>query len=131
MKYTLQNRIICYYINIIKSGLIMSEFKLFLTQNAKKYFSQKLNENNSVYIDLKQSGCTGYAYQFKIAKKNTDSQLIDDLYFNISETIKPFIQDSVIDYKKDGLNNKLVFDNPNVSNVCGCGESVSFKKVKL
>ena len=30
-----------------------------------------------------------------------------------------------IDYVKKGLNSELVFNNPNISAKCGCGESFS------
>ena len=32
-----------------------------------------------------------------------------------------------IDYKKDGFSSKIVFNNPNVTHSCGCGESFSLK----
>jgi iron-sulfur cluster assembly protein len=44
-----------------------------------------------------------------------------DLY--IEKNSYPFLKGVRIDYVKQGLSSKLVFDNPNQTGLCGCGES--------
>ena len=34
-----------------------------------------------------------------------------------------FLDGTVLDYRKEGLNEGFKFDNPNVKGQCGCGES--------
>jgi Fe-S cluster assembly iron-binding protein IscA len=41
---------------------------------------------------------------------------------------KEYLNDTLIDYKKDGLSSKIVFENPQAFNHCGCGESFSIRK---
>jgi iron-sulfur cluster assembly protein len=35
----------------------------------------------------------------------------------------PKLDGTVIDYRREGLNESFKFDNPNVKATCGCGES--------
>jgi iron-sulfur cluster assembly protein len=37
----------------------------------------------------------------------------------------PFIDGTELDYTREGLNAGFKFDNPNVKDSCGCGESFS------
>jgi iron-sulfur cluster assembly protein len=37
---------------------------------------------------------------------------------------------SRLDFVKDGLKQSFKFDNPNVDNTCGCGESFSVKETQ-
>ena len=37
----------------------------------------------------------------------------------------PYIDGMQLDYAKEGLNEGFKFNNPNVKNTCGCGESFS------
>jgi iron-sulfur cluster assembly protein len=40
----------------------------------------------------------------------------------------PFLDGSRIDFAREGLNESFRFENPNVDNTCGCGESFSVKE---
>jgi len=37
----------------------------------------------------------------------------------------PFLDGSTLDFVREGLKESFKFDNPNVKNECGCGESFS------
>jgi iron-sulfur cluster assembly protein len=39
-----------------------------------------------------------------------------------------FLDGSRVDFVKDGFKQMFAFDNPNVDNTCGCGESFSLKE---
>ena len=41
----------------------------------------------------------------------------------IDEKSLPFIQGTHVDFGREGLNEGLIYDNPNVKSLCGCGES--------
>ena len=43
--------------------------------------------------------------------------------FLLITTVLSFLKGSLVDYKKDGLNQGIKFINPNAKAVCGCGES--------
>jgi iron-sulfur cluster assembly protein len=80
-------------------------------------------------LGTKVSGCTGFAYVVDYA----DEIGADDLVFE-SEGVKvvvnqaslPNLDGMKLDYVKNSLLNEgFEFHNPNVKDVCGCGESFS------
>lgn len=106
----------------------MINFSIFLSKTAKDYLSKQIGGDKAVKLTLKSSGCSGYAYVLDIVEKNKDTIDIMGIPFVIKEEDKPFLNNLVIDMKKDGINNKIVFDNPQAFNHCGCGESFSIRK---
>ena len=78
-------------------------------------------------VGIDKSGCNGFSYKLDFAKKNQ----VDDLEFVEKNNIKVFIDPKAIlflmgtemDYQKDKLSSKFVFNNPNQTSTCGCGES--------
>lgn len=104
-----------------------------MSESAQRYFSAKLAEKpgSIIRFSTKVSGCTGFAYVLDYAE---DLQA-DDVLVEISDTIKlavdkaalNVLQDTEIDYVKEGINGIVKFNNPNVADECGCGESFSVK----
>jgi iron-sulfur cluster assembly protein len=46
----------------------------------------------------------------------------------VDATSLPFLDGSLVDFVKEGLNESFIFDNPNAESQCGCGESFNLKK---
>ncbi len=79
-----------------------------------------------VRIGVKSGGCAGMSYIMEYAKKvNPADEIIED------KGVKVFIDPAAIiyllgtemDYKKDEFSSSFVFNNPNETERCGCGES--------
>ncbi|HEY6096200.1 MAG TPA: iron-sulfur cluster assembly protein IscA [Gallionellaceae bacterium] len=77
-------------------------------------------------VSVKTSGCSGMAYSLEFA----DALDADDLTFEsfgVTVLVDPrslvYIDGTELDYAKEGLNEGFKFNNPNVKNTCGCGES--------
>ena len=108
----------------------MNNFLLILTQSSKKYLSNFLKENQALSIGLKPSGCTGYAYVMNIEDtKNKEIFIFQGINFIVDDKNRKFLNNSIVDYKKQGINARIVIENPSVKNECGCGESFNFKEV--
>lgn len=108
----------------------MKKFLLILTESSKKYLQNVLEENQALNIGLKSSGCTGYSYVMKAEDiQNKEVVNFQGINFIIEDKNKALLNNSIIDYKKQGFNAKLIIENPSVKNECGCGESFSFKEV--
>lgn len=106
----------------------MNNFNIFISENAEKFLKQQVKENKAIQLRLKSSGCSGYAYVLNVIE-NTDNVLkIKGIPFDILDSDKEYLNDTLIDYKKDGLSSKIVFENPQAFNHCGCGESFSIRK---
>lgn len=105
---------------------------LFLTESAKKHFSKLTQDDKSIQLSLKKSGCSGFSYSLNIVKKEESTEGFElfnfqSIPFLISSKDMQALNNLVIDYQNQGLNQKLIFDNPNTMNECGCGESFSLK----
>ena len=49
--------------------------------------------------------------------------LADDHLVCIDKSSYPYLKGMHVDYVKQGLNYKFIFNNPNQTGQCGCGES--------
>lgn len=103
-----------------------------LTKKALTYLKSK-TKTNFVFINLSKSGCSGYKYSISdIEDKSISDEkqtvfLFGDFYIVLNKNELDFFKGITIDYRKNGINEELFFDNPNVKDECGCGESFSLK----
>ncbi|CAG0939003.1 Iron-binding protein IscA [Gallionellaceae bacterium] len=100
-----------------------------LTEKAAQHVLNALAKRGKgvgLRVGVHSSGCSGLAYKLEYA----DEMAADDLQF-VSNGVKvlvdpkslPFINGTELDYVREGLNESFKFNNPNVKNECGCGES--------
>ena len=90
--------------------------------------AEKGEENGYVRVGVESGGCSGLSYKldFDNAKKD-DDELIEDNGISLLINKKSFLYlvGTTLEFS-DGLNGKgFVFNNPNASRTCGCGESFS------
>lgn len=99
-----------------------------LTETAAKRVHAFLAKRNCVGLRLavKTSGCSGMAYALEFA----DSADADDLRIEsrgVTLLVDPkslvYLAGTELDFVREGLNEGFKFNNPNVTNQCGCGES--------
>ena len=105
---------------------------LRVSDAARTHFVERLRLRPSakgVRVDIKKSGCSGYQYVIDYVDGilETDNTVpLDDHYvLCINPTAIPVIGGTLIDFVKEGLNETIEFENPNVQSRCGCGESFS------
>ncbi len=100
-----------------------------LSERAAKHVSNFLSKRGKgvgVRLGVRTSGCSGMAYKLEFA----DEAQGDDLVFE-SHGLKVFVDPkslsyldgTELDFVREGLNEGFKFNNPNVKNECGCGES--------
>ncbi len=80
-------------------------------------------------LGLTKSGCSGYAYVMDFAKSVEKSDRVfesNGVKVVVDADSLPLLDGMVLDYVREGLNEMFRFENPNVKNQCGCGESVGF-----
>ncbi|QMT30820.1 iron-sulfur cluster assembly protein IscA [Alysiella filiformis] len=100
-----------------------------ITQNAANHISNflaKRGKGEGIRLGVKTSGCSGMAYTMEFV----DDIQADDLVFEelgVKIFIDPkshvYLDGTRVDYTKEGLQEGFKFDNPNVKESCGCGES--------
>ena len=101
------------------------------TASAIKHFERKLQATPGKVIRLstKLSGCTGFAYVVDYADApESDDEVVrfsDTVVIAVAKDALPILKNTELDYVKEGINGILKFNNPNVVDACGCGESFS------
>ncbi len=81
-------------------------------------------------VGVKNGGCAGSEYVFEYAvEKNPLDEVVEDK--DVTILIDPkavlFLIGTTIDYETTKLSSKFVFNNPNETDACGCGESVTIQ----
>jgi iron-sulfur cluster assembly protein len=80
-----------------------------------------------VRIGVKNGGCAGMSYTMEYAEQiNPNDEIVDDkgVRLLIDPKAVLFLLGTEMDYKADKLSTQFVFNNPNQTSACGCGESV-------
>ena len=108
----------------------MSEQIIKLSLNAakriKEIMSKAEDKTIGVRIGVKSGGCAGMSYVMEYTKDlNPNDEVIED------KGVKVFVDSAAVmyllgtemDYKKEELSSSFVFNNPNETERCGCGES--------
>jgi len=77
-------------------------------------------------IGVKTTGCSGMAYVLEfIDEVNDEDQVFESK--GVKLIIDPksllYLDGTELDFSKEGLNEGFKFNNPNVKDMCGCGES--------
>jgi len=100
-----------------------------LTESAAQRVQDYLSRRGGglgLRLGVKKTGCSGFAYVVNYADAIGDQdQVFEDRAVKIvvdSQSL-PYIDGTVVDFIKDGLNEAFRFRNPNVKGECGCGES--------
>jgi iron-sulfur cluster assembly protein len=77
-------------------------------------------------LAIKKTGCSGFAYVVNYADDvERDDRVFEHLGVKVivdPESLR-YIDGTVVDFVKQGLNEAFRFRNPNVKGECGCGES--------
>ena len=110
----------------------MTTTLLTITANAANQIKQIISNSKEkclgVKIDVDKTGCSGYAYKMDYAFDGIEGfDVVEDKGVKIFIEPKAimFLVGSEMDYKKDKLSSRFVFNNPNEKSTCGCGESFS------
>jgi iron-sulfur cluster assembly protein len=80
-------------------------------------------------IGLKKGGCAGMEYTMEYVNEISESDEVvevDGAKVVIAPTAQMFLFGTEIDYESGLLESGFKFTNPNVSETCGCGESIKF-----
>ena len=105
--------------------------KIELTESAAAHVRGYLSRHGGgagLRLAVKSTGCSGYKYVVETAERISDTdhtfesngvRLVVD-----SQSLR-YLAGTRLDYVREGLNEGFRFNNPNVSETCGCGESFS------
>ncbi|MCK3655735.1 iron-sulfur cluster assembly protein IscA [Pasteurellaceae bacterium Macca] len=102
---------------------------ILLTESAAnrvKTFLENRGKGIGLRLGVKTSGCSGLAYVLEFVDVlNEDDQVFEQhgVKIIVDEKSLNYLVGTELDYVKEGLNEGFKYNNPNVKNECGCGES--------
>jgi len=100
-----------------------------LSERAAKHVSNyiaKRGKGIGIRLGVKTSGCSGMAYKLEFADATEPEDIVFEshgLKVLVDPKSLPYIDGTELDYAREGLNEGFKFNNPNVKDQCGCGES--------
>ncbi len=100
-----------------------------LTESAAKHINSQIEKSGKgigLRLGVKKSGCSGFAYVLDIAQELQESDKVFESHgakVLVDGDSLSFLDGTEIDYAQQGLGHAFKFNNPNVKNQCGCGES--------
>ena len=86
-----------------------------------------------VRVGVKNGGCAGMSYTMDYAESASPlDEVIEDrgVRILIDPRAVMFLLGTEMDYKREKLSARFIFTNPNQTEACGCGESVTIKPAK-
>ena len=95
-------------------------------ERIKEIMSSDENNSIGVRVAVKSGGCAGMSYVMEYTKKiNPNDEIIEDkgVKLFIDAAAVMYLLGTEMDYKKEEFSSTFVFNNPNETERCGCGES--------
>ena len=100
-----------------------------LTETAAKHVQKALDSRGKgvgLRLGVRTSGCSGMAYVLEYADEVEEHDQVFEsqgLKIIVDDKSLVYIDGTELDFAREGLNEGFKFNNPNVQNECGCGES--------
>lgn len=105
---------------------------ILITDSAKKkiieiFENEKKSDEVGLRLGVVGGGCSGLSYKIDFDSKKEKDNVLEfegfKVYIDLKSSI--YLKGITLDFK-DGLDGKgFIFQNPNATNTCGCGESFS------
>lgn len=94
-------------------------------QHVTRYLARR-GKGVGLRLGVKTTGCSGLAYKLEYADEIADEDNVfesNGVKVIVDPKSLPYIDGTELDYSREGLNEGFRFNNPNVKDECGCGES--------
>jgi iron-sulfur cluster assembly protein len=91
------------------------------------------DDTQGLRIGVKKGGCAGMEYTMDyVTEVDPNDEVVeqDGARVMIAPMAQMFLFGTEIDYETSLLESGFKFRNPNVTDACGCGESIKFKDVE-
>ncbi len=89
-------------------------------------FLEQRGKGVGLRLGVRTSGCSGMAYVLEFVDEVEDNDVVFECH-GVKVIVDPksllYLDGTELDFGKEGLNEGFKFNNPNVKDECGCGES--------
>jgi iron-sulfur cluster assembly protein len=89
-------------------------------------FLEKRGKGMGLRLGVRTSGCSGMAYVLEFVDDVEDSDVVFEdhgIKVVVDQKSLVYLDGTELDFAREGLNEGFKFNNPNVKDECGCGES--------
>jgi iron-sulfur cluster assembly protein len=113
-------------LNKDKETFIMA---ITLTDKAAKHVQRNLDKRGKGFglrLGVRTTGCSGLAYELEYVDESAPEDQIfesNGIKLFVDPKSLAYIDGTELDFVREGLNEGFKFQNPNVKDECGCGES--------
>ncbi|MEO0048062.1 MAG: iron-sulfur cluster assembly protein IscA [Pseudomonadota bacterium] len=100
-----------------------------LTEKAAKHITRYIERRGKgvgLRLGVRTTGCSGLAYQLEYVDEiSPEDTMFESLGVKVFIDPKSlaYLDGTELDYVREGLNEGFKFQNPNMKDECGCGES--------
>ena len=100
-----------------------------LTQSAAQHVARHLAKRGKgigLRLGVRTSGCSGLAYKLEYADETRPEDVTfvsNGITVIVDPKSLPYLEGTELDFTREGLQEGFKFNNPNVKDACGCGES--------
>ncbi|MEH6503351.1 MAG: iron-sulfur cluster assembly accessory protein [Cycloclasticus sp.] len=100
-----------------------------ITESAAAQVKNQLDKRGKgmgLRLGVRESGCSGYSYIIDFADEIRGTDTVHEDFgvkVVIDQNDLSFLEGLQLDYAREGINSAFKFNNPNVKDACGCGES--------
>lgn len=92
----------------------------------------KEHQHRNLRLSVKKTGCSGLSYVMDYVEAPHQDDLTfpltTDRLICVEKASYPYLKGLTMDYVKQGIHSKFIFQNPNQTGECGCGESFTVEK---
>ena len=91
-----------------------------------RHFLAARGQGVGLRLGVRKTGCSGFAYVINYADEFSPRDVVfEDRGVKVFVDAKsmPYLEGMELDFAREGLNEGFKFNNPNVKDQCGCGES--------
>jgi iron-sulfur cluster assembly protein len=104
------------------------------SERVRSIVSSRGDTASGIRVGVKKGGCAGMEYTIALADAAAPGEDVVE-YAGAKVFVSPeavlFLLGTQMDYEETTLRSGFVFNNPNQTSACGCGESVELKKADL
>ncbi|HEY8213289.1 MAG TPA: iron-sulfur cluster assembly accessory protein [Methylocystis sp.] len=89
----------------------------------------KAQEGQGLRVSVEKGGCAGMSYKMEIAEPKRGDEVIEveGGRVIVDAAAVLYLLGTTMDVKTTQFSSTFVFENPNQTSACGCGESVELK----
>jgi iron-sulfur cluster assembly protein len=100
-----------------------------MTERAATHVGKALSQRGKgvgLRLGVRTAGCSGMAYRLEYVDDLADDDSVFESH-GVKIVVDPkslaYLDGTELDFVREGLNEGFKFNNPNVKDECGCGES--------